>query len=309
LKTAVIVPSVGRTAMLDSLLSSLESAQPPPDETHVVFQGVADPDLREALTTAHPGVNVHWASRIGASAARNEGALRTSAELLLFVDDDCRVDAGWIAAHGRILEQDSALGISGGKVVEGESLSEGAGNLGFQTDDQPKRFTRRRNPVGTVDRAGNLAIRSGVFRKLGGFDDHLGPGTRLRSAEDCDLIYRAMKRGVGMAYTPAAIVHHDLWRSTDAIATTECGYGIGLGAFIAGHARAGDAYALSLLPRLMLHMGIRPIVRGMVKRDKRSFASGVRYLTRLPYGFLLGLGRRAISTMPASPSESPAAVD
>jgi len=295
--------------MLDSLLSSLESARPPPDETYVVFQGVADPDLREALTTAHPGVNVHWASRIGTSAARNEGARRTSAELLLFVDDDCRVDPGWIAAHCRVLDQDSTLGISGGKVVEGEALSEGAGNLGFQIDDQPKRFTRRRNPVGTLDRAGNLAIRSDVFRKLGGFDEDLGPGTRLRSAEDCDLIYRAMKRGIRMVYTPTAIVHHNLWRSHNAIATTECGYGIGLGAFIAGHARAGDAYALSLLPRLMVHMGMRPVVRGMVKRDKRALASGVRYLTRLPYGFLLGLGRRAISGTPASPLETPAPVD
>ena len=305
----MIVPSVGRTAMLDSLLSSLESAQPPPDETHVVFQGVADPDLRAALTTAHPGVNVHWARRIGASAARNEGARQTSAELLLFVDDDCRVDPGWIAAHCRVLEQDSGLGISGGKVVEGEALSEGAGNLGFQTDDRPKRFTRRRNPVGTLDRAGNLAMRADVFGKLGGFDEHLGPGTRLRSAEDCDLVYRAMKRGIGMAYTPTAIVHHHLWRSNDAIASTECGYGIGLGAFIAGHARSGDVYAVSLLPRLMVHMGIRPVVRGMVRRDRTAFASGIRYLTRLPYGFLLGLGPRPINATPASPSESSGAVD
>jgi GT2 family glycosyltransferase len=292
MRTAVIIPSIGRITLLDRCLASLADSRRRADQIFVVFQGQENQARSAEITDRYPGVCVVWCPAIGASAARNFGARACDADLLLFIDDDCTADSAWVTSYKDAFSTDPSLELAGGRVLLGGNDENPPVRLGFQGDTTPRRITSRRNPVGTLDRGGNLAIRRKTFLDLRGFDEGIGPGTPFQAAEDTDLVYRAMRAGAEMAYIPDAVVYHAQWRSPSDAARVEGGYGIGLGAFIAGHARRGDFYAVSLAPRLIWHLGCRPLARGLVRRNMADLRSGLRYLSCIPWGFMTGLFRK-----------------
>lgn len=292
-RTAVIVPSAGREHLLYRCLDSLCAMTVVPGEILVVFQGAEEPHRSAAIEQRYPAVRVVWAPRRGAAAARNAGAMATDAGLLAFVDDDCTVHPAWLRCYLDLFAADPLVAAAGGKVVPASSQP-GAVQLGLQLADQPRIYEQLRNPVGTIDRSGNFAVRSEAFRALGGFDEGLGAGTAFPSAEDTDFVYRALRKGLRLRYVPEAIVYHEQWRSPQEAASVERGYGLGLGAFLIAHARRGDFYAASLAPRIAWHLGLRPILTGIVGRKWDQVRSGWRYLHMLPAGVIKGARRQPI---------------
>jgi GT2 family glycosyltransferase len=61
----------------------------------------------------------------------------------------------------------------------------------------------------------SMALRLSVWRKLGGFDEMLGVGAPLGSAEDTDLMIRALLDGALVYETPEAVVIHHGFFSWD----------------------------------------------------------------------------------------------
>jgi GT2 family glycosyltransferase len=281
-------------AMLHRCLDSLAAMTVMPASIIVVFQGAEDAALRRKLADRHPKVTVIWAQRQGAAAARNAGAAVADAcDLLLFVDDDCTVDPAWLTCYLDAFAADPLVAAAGGRVLPMDELGDQAVMLGLQTDPRPRLFTRRTNPVGTIDRTGNFAIRAEALRALGGFDEGLGAGTRFPAAEDTDLVYRAMCAGFRLRYLPEAIVYHTQWRSAAEAAAVERGYGLGLGAFLITHVRRGDCYALGLAVRIAFHLGLRPLLDGLVRRRPSPMRSGWCYLGGIALGAIKGLRRPA----------------
>ena len=87
-----------------------------------------------------------------------------------------------------------------------------------------------------------------------------------------------------MIYIPAAVVVHAQWRSPAEAARAERGYAAGIGAFIVPRIKKRDWYGASLGPRLLWHLGLRPVCAGLVQRKPERVASGLRYLTGIPRG-------------------------
>jgi GT2 family glycosyltransferase len=278
-----------------------------PDEVFVVFQGDERPRLADVIQQGYPLVTVGCIPRRGAAAARNAGAAWTGADLLAFVDDDCTVHPAWLQCYLRHFADDPILAAAGGSVVPVSSQVE-AFTLGLQLDCQPHLYTRVRNPVGTIDRSGNLCVRAPVFRELGGFDEGLGAGTAFPAAEDTDFVYRALRRGLRLRYVPDAVVYHEQWRSRDEAARVEQGYGFGLGAFLITHVRQGDVYAAGLILRIAWHLGLRPMAAGLLRRRWERFHSGWRYLRMLPWGMIKGARRMPIYLDPSRSSDALTAV-
>src|SRR5919199_1925171 len=54
----------------------------------------------------------------------------------------------------------------------------------------------------------NIALKRSTFLDLGGFDPRLGGGTRQICAEDSNLTYRALRRGVRVQVDAENIVTH-----------------------------------------------------------------------------------------------------
>jgi glycosyltransferase involved in cell wall biosynthesis len=293
MRTAVIVPSIGRRDKLRHCLDSLRALDDRPNDVLVVFQGSEDPALTAAVRVLPPAATVVWTGRRGAAAARNAGAAHTAADLLLFVDDDCVVDRVWLGCYRTAFDEDPRLMVAGGQVRPYGTTNLHAQALGLQLDLRPRVVDRLTNPVGTADRSGNLAVRREAFFALGGFDEGLGAGTSFPSAEDTDFVYRAMRAGFRLRYIPEAIVDHDQWRAPSEAIAVEQGYAIGLGAFLITHVRRGDAYALGLVFRNAWHLGVLPIVDGAIHLRRHRLRSGWHYLSGIPRGMLRGLRRPA----------------
>jgi len=96
----------------------------------------------------------------------------------------------------------------------------------------------------------NLWLRRDVALALGGFDERMGPGTRLGSAEGNDLVLRAVHAAHVARYDPALrVVHPDKRLSEIAVARAAV-YGRGLGFALRRHGVA---------PGVWLPFFIRPL--------------------------------------------------
>jgi len=97
----------------------------------------------------------------------------------------------------------------------------------------------------------NMAIRRSVLSELGGFDQALGAGAALRSAEDFDLQFRAHRRQMSTLLDPSWQVVHYGFRSRAEWRGLFWRDGCGVGAFFMKHVRCGDPLAVRELVRFI----------------------------------------------------------
>src|SRR5262249_15556869 len=133
-----------------------------------------------------------------AAGARSLGVEAADADLVLFIDDDCVPDPGWIRA---LVEGPWEVGVGavGGRIVgvgEGTWVSRYCRYLRFNEfppDDRPIRF------VNTA----NAAYRREVLQALRGFEPAVSGG-----GEDHEIAWRAVRLGYRLVYQPQAVVRH-----------------------------------------------------------------------------------------------------
>ena len=148
--------------------------------------------------------------RIGIANARNRSLHTVTRDVLLSVDDDALVAAGWARAHLAVYEGRDEVGAVGGPV----GLHWPAGRPGWITDeltqwysalelgDDTTTFPTVHGPYGV-----NMSIRRSAALAVGGFDPWLGRvGHRLISGEEPDLTHRLRTAGWEVVYAPAAAV-------------------------------------------------------------------------------------------------------
>lgn len=200
----------------------------------------------------------------GKSLALNTGIREANGDVLVFTDDDCLADPGWVRAIVALFESDSALAGIGGRVEL------------YDKDDRPVtiRTTRHQTSFTSSDQlfslipGCNMAFRRHVLEAVGPFDRMLGPGNRIGAAEDSDLLYRAYRCGFKMLYAPEPVVYHNHGRQTDdEILKLNRQYLIGRGAFYAKHILNADRDVLR-----MAYWEASNVVKSLV----RDFVAGRR---------------------------------
>ncbi len=171
LSVAVVVATRGRPEQLAALRASLDA------QTFRDFELVVVEDSE--------GRGPAW--------ARNAGWHGTSANLIVFVDDDCVAAPGWLEAL-----VDAA---SSGAVVQGRV-----------EPAQPMRpFSRSlvvRGGPGPWFQTANIAYPRAVLESVEGFDADAFPFV----GEDTDLAWRARAAGARFTFAADAVVRHDVVR-------------------------------------------------------------------------------------------------
>ena len=166
--------------------------------------------------------------RPGLANARNRGVAVARGALMAFTDDDCNVDRGWMRAIVEAFAQRPDLAILGGMVAparESEQI------VSLRTHTAPISVASVDAILGTMSGC-NMAFRRNVFERIGLFDPAFGKGRRIGSAEDLDLMYRALRRGLSILYLPNVVVRHAHGRdSATAVAEVNREYVRGRGAF------------------------------------------------------------------------------
>ena len=221
---AVVVCTRDRPEMLDETLDVLAGVVRPSDEVVIVDSASTDPRVNEVIRRR--GVRSVRADRPGLARARNVGIGATTAPIVAFTDDDCLPSPGWTEAIERAFD-DPAIGWVTGRV---EAVGDGRDAVTVRTDTGAIRYPRGTDPI-PVGHGANMAYRRVALDAIRGFDEMLGAGAPLRSAEDHDAFWRVLEAGWEGRYEPAARVMHRQWRGRRERLRLEFGYGIGSGAF------------------------------------------------------------------------------
>jgi GT2 family glycosyltransferase len=255
---SVIVCSRDRAQQLRRALPSILGSLRPGDELVLVDSASRNDDavaLAQELGIRHVRLTAPGLAR-----ARNAGIEASRNPLVAFTDDDCYPDAGWLAAVDRAFE-DRGVGLVTGRVRSNRAVAESNSTL-----DLPN----RRVVEGVTDPArlghgANMVFRREALEAIGRFDERLGAGTPLRSAEDVDAFFRVLEAGWTVVYEPQASVLHDQWREGESLAL-RYGYGLGGGAFtakvLARHRRLGARLVAG-----SLRNGAIPLARALLRRD------------------------------------------
>jgi glycosyltransferase involved in cell wall biosynthesis len=266
---SLVMATLGRTEEIGQFLDSV-LAQGRDDAEVIVVDQNADERLAPiiaAYADRLPLTHLH-SSVANANHARNVGLAAARGAIVGFPDDDCAYPAGVLDRVAAAFGGDPTLTVLTGPA---ESPAGGLGSGRWRAD------------AGAIDSENvwtsviefNLWLRRPVALALGGFDEGMGPGTPLGSAEGNDLVLRAVGAGHAARYDPALRVIHPDKRLTDVASARARLYGRGLGFALRRHGvpasvwlpfavrplggialsllklRAGDAgyYAMTLLGR------------------------------------------------------------
>jgi O-antigen biosynthesis protein len=231
-RISVVIVTVGTSRVLERGLAAVVRGTRRPHELVLVDQA---PEPSTTAVAEHIPVRIHRAPALGVSRARNLGASLATGDYLAFTDDDCVPDDGWLAALADALEGAGAAAASG-RVLPLDEGTSGLVAVSSRTDERFRTVGGNDVAPWTVGTGGNLLIRADLFRALGGFDEQLGPGAPFRAAEDIDLVERLLAGGGRLAYTPAAVVRHEMKTPVQRRAR-RYSYGYGMGAMVARAAR------------------------------------------------------------------------
>jgi glycosyltransferase involved in cell wall biosynthesis len=222
---AVVVCSRDRPQQLRSCLPALLTQS----ASEVLVVDSASTGTATTDVAAELGVRCIRVDEPGLARARNAALRNTKADLVAFTDDDCVPGEDWAATILARTTRAMAAGERSG-FVTGRVLAGGAGQpVSVLLAEMPRTYRRDDDPS-HIGHGANLAVTRSCWEALGGFDELLGVGSKLRSAEDTDFLWRALRNEYVGHYEPAAVVTHKQWRNRSAALRVSYGYGIGAGA-------------------------------------------------------------------------------
>jgi GT2 family glycosyltransferase len=214
-KVSIVIVNLNRALLtLDCIASIEEYTERDLYEVIVVDNGSA-PEEADKLIQASGRINLIRLDRnMFFGEASNIGAEHASGDLVLFLNNDVKVTAGWLEPLLAALEKEYRAGAVGPKIVspngelqeagcvirpDGWGVQIGKSGIGF-----PSSFIDATRITDYCSGA-CLLMRRKVFLDLGGFDPIFDPAY----FEDVDLAIRLRSIGLFTYYCGASIVHHE----------------------------------------------------------------------------------------------------
>jgi GT2 family glycosyltransferase len=156
--------------------------------------------------------------RPGKSHALNRAIRLLDSQLVAYVDDDHRVDAGYLAAVCAAGDAYPDSKLFCGRILPDWDGSEPA----WVHDTGPYRIyplpvprydqgpeAKPLSAANSLPGGGNLFLRRSVFQHVGGFSVDFGPrGHNLGGAEDLEWVERAIAAGAWPFYVPSVVQYH-----------------------------------------------------------------------------------------------------
>lgn len=242
----VAVCTRNRPDDLGRCLDSIERARagwPGPVDVLVVDNAPPD-DATQEVVRSHPGVRYVREPVAGLDVARNRALAEARGGWLAFVDDDVRVDEGWLEglAAARAEHPDAAgvVGLVLPAELETEAQVRFERRGGFGRGFVQRRWDGRHGPGGRLHPLGagefgagcDMAFDVAVLRELGGFDDALDTGPPLPGGGDLDIFFRVLAAGRALVYEPRMAVFHRHRRGLDELRRQYASWGTGLAAYL-----------------------------------------------------------------------------
>lgn len=213
---SVVLCTHDRSSILRRTLPAIVSQDLPRDAYEViVVDNASSDDTKEvvaALVCSEPNLRYVHETEVGLSAARNRGVLEASGSIVVFVDDDVRVDSRWLGHVIEPFRTDPDLAAVGGRVLVDWPVPRPSwlpdSLLGFLAacDPEPGGDHSEFVPVGA-----NMAVRRSWLDRVGPFKTSLGRrGRSLGASEEEELFLRLRSQGGRVGYADRAAVLHEV---------------------------------------------------------------------------------------------------
>lgn len=188
---SVVVPTRNRPKDLIRCLDSLQpSFQIDAPSYEVIVTNDGDLPLDPSMEATYPWVRFTNGPRRGPASNRNHGATYAEGEWLLFTDDDCIPDRGWLTAYQKAITEHRDSSAFEGSISP-------LGQLDRDLADCPV------NENGGCFWSANICVKRDLFSAIGGFDEAF----LLPAHEDQDL-YLRVKEQTSVPFIPEANVKH-----------------------------------------------------------------------------------------------------
>jgi len=216
---SVIIPTYGREAILCDSIASILQQDYPDFEVLVVDQTRNhEPATQRYLQELADAGKIRWLCVPWASlpGARNYGVRRARGEIVVFIDDDVQIPAGYLQAHARNYERPE-VGAVAGRVFDRMKLSDSGG--GLEIEDLPAAamdpgiawyhldLVHTVKPQWVISARGcNMSYRRAIFVEHGVWFDERFRGSAVR--EESDFCLRLRRTGYRIWYDPEAHLVH-----------------------------------------------------------------------------------------------------
>jgi GT2 family glycosyltransferase len=211
MKASVIVLSWNGMADLRECLDAVRSQDFTDFEIIVVDNGSTDGSA-DFVASHYPGVRLIRTERnLGFAAGNNQGLRVGTGDVLVLLNQDTVVQAGWLKGLVEAVVSDATCGIAGGKALYPDGRIQHAGG---RVDERGcgSHYGYRQRDVGQCEQVqdveyvtgATLAISRAASEVIGGLDEGFG----CAYYEDVDWCYRAKEAGFRVVYTPHAVLIH-----------------------------------------------------------------------------------------------------
>jgi len=243
------------------------------DETRRFLDGLNDPRLTVVPTETR-----------GLARARNLAIRLARAPIVAFTDDDCICDPDWV---GNLVDQfrshPEIHGLFGKVLPWGDHYQEGMFCHCLISDEEERVVCKPVPPHKYLGHGNNMAFRIDLYRKVGLYNVAMGAGTRLKSGEDTDLTFRALRKGLCLKYSPVPLVFHNNWITLDKAARMDLGYVLGFVMVFGKFALYGEAVAIQCLRERLGELIFKDLRESRQYRDWKRYR---RTLVKIVYYFL-----------------------
>ena len=205
---SIVIPTRARPDYLEVALSSIAPQAAEAGAEVLVIDDAGPSPATRALVERHGARYRAHPGPLGLNVARNTGVERSSGELVVFVDDDVRVRAGWLGALLDAARQYPDVDVFTGPI---EPCLEGAGAWGqIHTcgREGPPITSLQLGPLDTDTRyawGANMAIRRSALERVGPFEVALAYGGDEQEWQD--RLHRGTP-GARVLYVAAAALEH-----------------------------------------------------------------------------------------------------
>jgi GT2 family glycosyltransferase len=210
LPLSIAIPTFGRDSVLTDTIAALLAQEPGAAEILIVDQTPQHDAATEAqLSRWHAEGAIRWIRKREPSqpAALNVALTQATQTFVLMLDDDIRIEPGFLAAHLAAFRND------GDWMVIGQVLQPGETPL-------LERWTHSTGPLADLDfpfrsahpasiengMSGNMTVRRERALMLGGFDENFLPPVSYRF--DTEFCKRLVRAGGQIRFAPDARIFH-----------------------------------------------------------------------------------------------------
>lgn len=298
---STIVCTRNRPGPLAEIVTSLLRGEGPDLELIVVDQS-DDHETERALDAfrSDPRLSYHRSIRRGKGAALNEGMAMAHGTIAVCTDDDCQPPPGWVAAMTRILRGQPAAAILFCRVAP-VPHDRNAGYVPAYELAESRCLRSIGDICGGLGIGAGMAIRREFVLSMGGFDESFGPGARFPSADEWDIVIRALLTGRQVYETAELTLVHDGFRTFAEGQTHARRDWLALGAVCAKPLRAGYWRAAVVPLWLFTTRAVWPPFADLLSlRRPRGIGRITAFMRGFATGFNTPVDRQSLRFVPRS---------